>query len=130
MFSPGLAAYSGSKHFVTAFTDALRLDLAGTGVVVSQCCPGPVRTEFNSNLGDELVEEMLPRWIYIGAERCARVALRGLERGRAMTVPGAIMKLLCLMVAVAPRFLQRWVQIPVARRFRRRHLERGKKVAS
>ena len=39
---PGMAAYVGSKHFVTGFTETLRAELDGTGVVVSQALPGPV----------------------------------------------------------------------------------------
>ena len=35
---PAAAAYTGAKHFVDGFTEALRADLAGTGVVVTQVC--------------------------------------------------------------------------------------------
>src|SRR5262245_30878299 len=51
-FLPGFAAYIGTKHFTTGFTEALRSDLAGTGVVVTQVCPGPVATEFEQNIGN------------------------------------------------------------------------------
>jgi uncharacterized protein len=119
-FSPGLAAYVGSKHFVTGFTEVVRLDVAGTGVIVSQCCPGPVATEFNSRLGDDAIDEMMPRWVFISAEKCARAALNGFVRGRAMIVPGALMKLMRFMLAFTPRFMQRLVQRPFARRFRLR----------
>ncbi len=37
---PCSAAYSASKHFVDGFSEALRADLDGTGVVVTQVCPG------------------------------------------------------------------------------------------
>jgi short-subunit dehydrogenase len=116
-FSPWLATYVGSKHFVTGFTESLRLDLSGTGVVVSQCCPGPVATEFEAVAAGE--EGTIPKWAMISAAACARAAMRGFERGRAMIVPGALMKFLRFLVAVSPRFMQRLVQAPLARRFRK-----------
>jgi len=42
---PNAAAYVGSKHFVAGFSEALRADLSGTGVTVTQVCPGPVESE-------------------------------------------------------------------------------------
>lgn len=33
------AAYVPSKHFVAGFSEALRADLSGTGVTVTQVCP-------------------------------------------------------------------------------------------
>ncbi len=53
-FMPGMSAYCGTKHFVTAFTEGLRLEMIGTGVVVSQVCPGPVKTEFEDVAGNPL----------------------------------------------------------------------------
>ena len=48
---PAAAAYSASKHFIDGFSEALRADLAGTGVVVTQVCPGPVDSEFDQTAG-------------------------------------------------------------------------------
>jgi short-subunit dehydrogenase len=44
---PAAAAYSASKYFMDGFSEALRADLTGTGVVVTQVCPGPVDSEFD-----------------------------------------------------------------------------------
>lgn len=41
---PTLAAYSGTKYAVEAFTDALRVELAGTGVGMAAVAPGTVDT--------------------------------------------------------------------------------------
>ena len=41
--------YAASKHAVRGFSEALRLDFAGTGVRVSEILPGMVRTEFALN---------------------------------------------------------------------------------
>jgi hypothetical protein len=42
-FLPGFATYVGTKHFVTGFTEALRLDVGRSGVVITQSCPGRSR---------------------------------------------------------------------------------------
>ena len=50
---PAAAAYSASKHFMDGFSEALRADLTGTGVVVTQVCPGPVDSESTSSPGPQ-----------------------------------------------------------------------------
>lgn len=43
--TPGLGAYSATKHAVVGTAATLRAELAGTGVGVSVLCPGLVRTQ-------------------------------------------------------------------------------------
>ena len=50
----GGSIYCGSKHFVRALTQTLRLELSGTNVRVTELDPGLVETEFSVvRLGDE-----------------------------------------------------------------------------
>lgn len=44
---PGGNVYCASKHAVDAINNGMRMDLNGTGVKVSQVCPGLVETEFS-----------------------------------------------------------------------------------
>lgn len=44
---PGGNVYCASKYAVDAINNGMRLDLVGTGVKVSQVCPGLVETEFS-----------------------------------------------------------------------------------
>ncbi len=54
---PGLAVYSGSKFFIEAVSQGLRLETAGTGVKVTTVQPGNVATElFDLSTDEEAVE--------------------------------------------------------------------------
>ena len=44
---PNGNVYNASKHAVDALSQAMRIDLNGTGIKVSQVCPGLVETEFS-----------------------------------------------------------------------------------
>ncbi len=114
---PGCAAYGGTKHYVTALTESLRVELRGTGVVVSQLCPGPVSSEFFDVAGDLA---RLPRAFELTPAQCARVALRGFARGRALIIPGFLSKLMIGLGRITPRWLLRLVYSVVARDMRRK----------
>ena len=103
---PGMAAYVGTKHFVTGFTETLRAELDGTGVIVSQALPGPVETGFDetANIGPP---GLMDRIFRISAARCAREAIQGFERGRPMSFPGSAYKAAMTLQGALPRALQR-----------------------
>lgn len=46
---PFMGAYCASKHALEALSDALRIELRGTGVAVSIVEPGPIETAFRKN---------------------------------------------------------------------------------
>jgi hypothetical protein len=104
---PQQATYSASKAFVLTFTEALTIDLHGTGVTATALCPGPVKTEF------EGIIEGLPSGLFLEPARVAREAIDALEQGRLSIVPGAMNK----VNAVSGRYAPRRVFLPLARRF-------------
>ncbi|MFW6023247.1 MAG: SDR family NAD(P)-dependent oxidoreductase [Myxococcota bacterium] len=117
-FMPGFAGYVGSKHFLSSFSESLRLEVRSRGVVVTQVCPGPVETEFTEVMGNVAGREP-PSVVRISAERCARAAVRAFDGNRAIVVPGAMMKMVIGLGAVSPRFLKRLLYRPVAPVLRR-----------
>lgn len=48
--TPGRGAYAASKYALEAWTDALRMELHGSGVKVSLLEPGPIKTRFTDNV--------------------------------------------------------------------------------
>jgi short-subunit dehydrogenase len=116
---PSFGSYVASKHFMTGLTQAVRAEVAGTGVVVCQTCPGPVATDFEAALGGPLLITP-PRFVEISAERCARDSLAAFERDVGLFVPGLLMRLVTWVVGVTPRWLLELVQAALARRMRGR----------
>ena len=121
---PHFAAYIATKHYVTGLSEALVCDLAGTGVTVTQVLPGPVATEFESKVGNYTGQEA-PKFIEITAERCARAAVRGFDRGRAMVVPGVVIGIALLVNALSPRFMRRAFASILGKIARRKQMEKA-----
>jgi uncharacterized protein len=104
---------------VAGFTESLRADLAGTGVIVTQVCPGPVDSEFDEVAGS--AGGMIggpPRFLRIDAAQCAREALAGFERGDALVFPGRAYRSLMSMLPFLPLWLRRRQAASVASRLR------------
>lgn len=97
------STYSASKAFVLSFTEVLSSDLKGTGVSATALCPGPVRTEFTDQ--HEGFEVSSPDFVWMSSADCARAAVRGLERGKRVVVPGIGNRVGTLAGQHAPRSL-------------------------
>ena len=97
------STYSASKAFVLAFTEALSSDLKGTDVTATALCPGPVKTEFTDQHEGFDAAASTPDFVWMSAEDCARAAVRGLERGKRVVVPGVGNRIGALAGQHAPR---------------------------
>lgn len=116
---PAAAAYSASKHFIDGFSEALRADLAGTGVVVTQVCPGPVDSEFDQQAGSAGgMTGGPPQFLRISAAQCAREALAGFDRGVPLVLPGRAYRTAMRVLPLVPRELSRRQAARSAARFR------------
>ena len=80
----GRATYVGAKAFLMSFTQALALELAGTGVQAMVVLPGMVETEFFSTKrgGEPVVASLM------SASDVAQAIVVGLELGEVICVPG------------------------------------------
>ena len=99
---PNMAVYYASKAFVLSFTEALHHELKGSGVRVTCLCPGPTTSEFGEVAGSK--SPALER-IKGPADAVVRAGLKGLDRGKAIVIPGAPNK----VTAQISRFLPRAV---------------------
>jgi uncharacterized protein len=87
---PFNASYSATKFAMNAIGKAARIELAGTGILVTTVCPGYVRTDFGANAvrGSEYQQIRPAAARGITADRVARAVLRGyLKQKREVIVP-------------------------------------------
>jgi short-subunit dehydrogenase len=101
---PDQAVYYASKAFVKSFSEALTEECRGTGVRVTALCPGPVDTGFAKASG--LDESMLMKAPgKVPAADVARIGWDALAAGRAVVVPGLLMRIAMQSLRLAPRRL-------------------------
>jgi short-subunit dehydrogenase len=102
---PGMAVYVATKAYVLSFTEALHEELRPHGVRVSALCPGPTHTEFGEVAGFD-GGKMFDR-AAMNSDAVVRKGLRGLDRNKAVVIPGFFNFLLAEANRFAPRWLAR-----------------------
>ena len=101
---PGFGVYFATKAFVLSFTEALHQELKGSGVRVTALCPGPTATEFGAVAG--ATSARFDRFSTDAAD-VVRAGLKGLDRNRAIVIPGVMNKVTAQSSRFLPRALMR-----------------------
>ena len=102
---PNMAVYFASKAYVLSFTEALHEELKPHGVRVTALCPGPTRTEFGDVAGFG-GNGMFDR-VAMQAAPVVTAGLAGLDKNKAVVVPGTINKVGAASTRFAPRSVVR-----------------------
>lgn len=102
---PGQAAYGAAKAFVLSYTESLRSELRGSGVVATALCPGPVATGLDEVAGFSAGERaaVLPGFMWKSADEVARAGIDGLAANQARVVPGRANWLAAVLCRFAPQ---------------------------
>jgi len=101
---PNMAVYYATKAYVLSFTEALHHELKGKGIRVSALCPGPTHSEF-SDVADShspTLERMK-----MPAAPVVAAGLDGLDRNKAVVIPGFKNKVGAQMSRLLPRSTMR-----------------------
>ena len=111
-FQPGpkFAVYFATKAFVLSLTEALHEELKPHGIKVSCLCPGPTKTEFGDVAGFTNKLGLAFEKIAMSAARVVEIGLEGLDKNKAIVIPGALNK----AGAVSGRFVPRSVVRKIA----------------
>jgi short-subunit dehydrogenase len=99
---PYTATYAATKAFLLTFSEALAIEVAGTGVHVVCVCPGFTRTEFQQKA--HIDASMLPSFAWMSAETVADQAVRA-ARKSGVLVNGTMNSLTTVFMRLAPRNL-------------------------
>jgi short-subunit dehydrogenase len=99
--------YSAIKRWVVSYTQALALELEGTGVRVTAVCPGWVKTAFHERSGVD--RPHLPGFVWVRADEVARTALRDAASGRVVSVPTRKWRIALFVAQHGPQAIPVWV---------------------
>lgn len=103
LLAPTSVTYSASKSFLKSFTQALSLELSGTGVHVQVLCPGATHTDFHARQGLDkplgMKQGLLP---WMTAEDVVEESLKCLAKGKVVCIPGFRNKLLSRIPFIIP----------------------------
>jgi uncharacterized protein len=108
---PTFAVYAATKAYVNSFSEALRIELHGSGVRVLALCPGPVETEFGQVASRENSRRKFapPSFLCVSKTDVVRETLTALARGRGRLIPGLMVRLPMLLAESTPRWILRLV---------------------
>lgn len=103
-FQPGplMAVYYASKAYVLSFSEALSVELAGTGVTATALCPGPTRTEFQAAANMESSRLFRAGHVMTAAE-VAEKGYNAMLAGRSSVVTGAVNRVMAAGTRLVPR---------------------------
>lgn len=104
---PYMAVYYATKAFLISWSEAVRTEIAGSGVRVTAFCPGPTRTGFADRAGAKETT-LFRRGFVMDADAVADAAVRALE-GEGIVIPGLPNKLLALTIKLSPRGITNFV---------------------
>jgi short-subunit dehydrogenase len=101
----GNATYSASKAWVTMFSEALSVQLAGSAVTVTAVCPGFTHTEFHERAHADMSH--VPDRMWLDASVVVSKGLADAAKGKPLSVPSRQYKTLVTGARVLPRPLLR-----------------------
>jgi uncharacterized protein len=98
---PNMAVYYASKAFVQSFSEALHEELRGTGVRVTNLCPGPTETNFSKTA--RAYQMRISQAAKMSAKEVAVAGWRAFRAGQCVNVPGMKNVLLVQSARIIPR---------------------------
>jgi len=106
---PGIAWYGSSKRYLRSFAASLREELAPWGVKVSCLAPGAVATDLYDR-SRVPVEAAVKYRVMTDPARVAKMAVKGMLRGKAVIIPGLSAKVMTFMMATVPHAVIRLIR--------------------
>jgi short-subunit dehydrogenase len=108
---PTFAVYAATKAYVNSFSEALRIELHGSGIHVLALCPGPVETEFGQIASRENSKRKFapPAFLCVSKEDVVRQTLNALACGQGRLIPGLMVRFPMLLAESTPRWILRLV---------------------
>lgn len=111
-FFPGTTnyIYSSSKAFLVSFSECLHIDLVQYNIKVQALCPGFIKTEFHSRMGEVGMKNGIKeQWFWMKPEVVAKKSFNVLSRRQVIYIPGCVNKMVYVLSKVLPRSIVYWL---------------------
>jgi short-subunit dehydrogenase len=95
------ATYGATQAFIYSLSESLAIEARPHGVHVTALCPGYVRTDMTAHA------DGVPNCAWTPRSVVVRAALRAVNQGRPLVVPGTLYKLAGALIRLLPRQLVR-----------------------
>ncbi len=102
----GNVIYNGTKSYLIAFSECLRLEVENSGIRVQALCPGFTRTGFHSV--DEFKNadfSTIPAFLWMPAEKVVSLSWQALRNKKVVFIPGFINRMTCTLFAGLFRYM-------------------------
>jgi len=96
---PELATYGATKAFVTFFSQAVDMELAGTDVNCIALLPGLTHTEFHESAG---IEISMAEWAWMTADEVVAEGLAAAAAGKRLHIAGRLNRLYSKVTTARP----------------------------
>ncbi len=111
---PYLSTYAASKAFVLSFSEALSVELKGTGVRVTALCPGFTDTDMIAKSSGESMSVPFVR--NLTADEVARDGYAACIAGKPLYINGATNRAMIAFSKLQPRWIQRLAAEMIAKK--------------
>lgn len=108
-------SYAAAKAWMLTYSQALSIELRGTGVNVTTLLPGWVRTEFHDAAGGR---RGIPEPLWVDTEPVVRICLRDAAAGRVVSTPTTRYRMIGGFLRHAPRGVVRAISSEIMGRRR------------
>lgn len=108
-FQPGpiMAVYCASKAYVLSFTEAVAMEVEGSGVTITALCPGGTVSSFQDRA--DMHEARILKGKLMTAREVAEQGYRATMKGKTIIIPGLMNKVMAQSIRIAPRRTVAWV---------------------
>lgn len=109
--APTSSVYSGTKAFLTLFSESLHMELRRDNIRVQALLPGYTRTDFHEQMVNRNPgiphEQYRTRGLlrFLPAEKVVNASFRALERGKVVCIPGVSYRAMWVLLKFLPRRL-------------------------
>ena len=96
--APGAVSYCSTKAYLNTFSKCVQAELHGTGVRIQALCPGFTYTEFHDVPDAKMDRSLVPKIMWMSADRVARISLRAMKHRKVICIPGLVNRVLALVI--------------------------------